>query len=105
MMAKISATWRNINLPPIDDGPIVVAACLIVEGGDPLNPQHRYALIEKTARIRIRPGSGGRYKLDVFDFLNWATSPHRWSGPLDEEARAWCIAALHLFGHDVGQQR
>lgn len=58
---------------------------------------NRVAFIEKTPRVRIRPMEQfGDYE----DFRNWA-SGFGGDGPEDVYSRAWCDAALELFGYRV----
>lgn len=68
------------------------------EGSDPDFIQNRVAFIEKTPRIRIRPAQTA---FDGNDHMNWAERDFKGSGPESIESRAWCDAALKLFGYEV----
>jgi hypothetical protein len=77
-------------------------------GGNPNNIQDRVAFIEKTPRIRIRPGHSTEHMSPIsddgwshYDYLNWAEAPFKGSGPESKESRDWCDSALVLFGYEL----
>lgn len=82
-------------------GPWQLVGCgatRVIIGGNINNIKDRYAFIEKTPRIRIRDVS----KFDSHpDHLNWAARDYKGDGPLDQDARDWCDAALKIFGYEL----
>lgn len=79
----------------------------IREGGNPNFIPDRVAFIEKTPRVRIRPAWGTteleasrHIRPGAYDYLNWADGT-KGSGPDSEASKAWCDAALKLFGYEL----
>jgi len=88
--------WIEVKIK-INGKEIIVGSTRIRVDGNVDNIDDRFAFVEKTPRIRIRPNE--RYGWE--DFLNWAERPFKGDGPMDQESRDWCDAALIIFGHEL----
>jgi hypothetical protein len=73
----------------------------IIEGSDPQDVANRYAFIEKTPRVRIKPFD---YEAPAYDFRNWLQDAGGGHSPEYGEyelARQWCDEQLLTMGYEL----
>lgn len=74
-------------------------AMRVIKDSDPEDVANRYAFIEKTPRVRIKPFD---YIAPLYDYRNWKEGP-KGSDECgnDENSRAWCDKQLLAMGFEL----